>query len=141
MRKLLIIKSLILLTMTSVQAQQNDEQAIKSVITSFATAAETHDVNTMSDLLEDNFRVVLNQMFGSNKVTLLDKKTYLSMLADKKLGGDKSEITTKAIIISGNSGLVNTIFKGEKMTMQLFLHLVKTKDGEWKIVEDLPTVL
>lgn len=141
MKKLLIINTLMLLIMTNAHAQQNDEQAIKTVISSFAAAAENHDVTAMNNLLEENFRVVLNQMFGSDKVTLLDKKAYLGMLGEKKLGGDKNVIDTKSVTIIKNNAFANTVFKGEKMTMQLFLHMVKTKEGNWKIVEDLPTVL
>lgn len=141
MKKSVIICVLTLLAMTQTVAQTTDKQAVTAVVQQFATAADAQDTKAISLLLDDNFRVVVNRLFGSDKVAVLTKETYLAMMADKKLGGDKSEVQINSLEMQGNNAMVNTLFTGAKMKMQMFLHLVKNSEGEWKIVDDLPAIV
>ncbi len=138
--KQLILTLTLLMTMTHVKAANDDKTLVAHTVESFARAAENQSTSEMDLLLDDNFRVVMNQLFGSDKVTVMDKATYLNMLGEKKLGGDKAVVNTESINVNGNNAVVNTVFKSDKMSMRLYLLLAKDVSGTWKIVSDLPTI-
>lgn len=138
--KQLILTLTLLMTMAQAQAKNDDKAQVAQTVESFAKAAEDQSTSEMDLLLDDNFRVVMNQLFGSDKVTVMDKATYLNMLGEKKLGGDKAVVKTESINVNGNNAVVNTVFKSDKMSMRLYLLLAKDVSGIWKIVSDLPTI-
>lgn len=138
--KQLILTLTLLMTMAQAQAKNDDKAKVVETVESFAKAAEHQSTSEMNLLLDDNFRVVMNQLFGSDKVTVMDKTTYLNMLGEKKLGGDKAVVKTESINVNGNNAVVNTVFKSDKMSMRLYLLLAKDVSGIWKIVSDLPTI-
>lgn len=141
MKKTIIIYILTTCFMTSVMANENERAAVKKTINAFATAADTRDIEGMDRILDENFRVVMNRLFGSDKVSILNKDAYITMLREKKLGGDKNEVAIHAVEIEGNNAYASTTFTGNKLTMKLYLHLVRSEAGTWHIVDDLPSII
>jgi Putative lumazine-binding len=139
------ISSLILITfitMTTTLAQtKNEEAAIKQTIEKFVLAADKQDDKALDMILDVNFRLSLNQMFGSKDVVNLNKEAYLSKIKAKEFGGDKREIKIEHLLILNNNASLQATFKGAKMTVLTFIQLVKTHEGEWKILNDLPSIL
>ncbi len=136
---LTIILTLTVLNMTA--QNQNDEKAIKETITKFAHSADQQDEQALELLLDNNFRLSLNQMFGATAVILMDKEGYLSKIRAKEFGGDKREVKIEDLVIINKNASVKATFKGEKMTIVTLLQLIKSANGEWKILNDLPQVL
>lgn len=142
------MKTMILLSWLSVLAVGNlnvttgtsDAQQVLSVVEQFMQNADAQNVQAMEKLLHSDYRAVLNQLFGSDAVSLLDKSTYLKLLESKKIGGDKRSLTVHTLDVQGNNAMVKARFAGQKATFVSYLLLVKDKGGKWLIVSDMPGV-
>jgi ketosteroid isomerase-like protein len=139
-KKSLTILVFILSTITLMAQKSETTKTVKETITKFAKAADEQDSAALSIVLDENFRLTLNQLFGSTTTTIIDKKMYLEKIAAKEFGGDKREVTIDNVVIVGNNASAQATFKGAKMTIVTLLQLLKTSDGKWKIVNDLPAV-
>lgn len=132
--------SLFALIATGSFAQSNDKQAIKQTITEFSKAGDASDVDKLATYLDDNYRVVMNRLFGSTKVTVLSKDAYLEKIKKKEFGGDKREINIESITLNGTTASAKVSFAGSKMTFVSILTLIKDKNDQWKIVTDVPVL-
>jgi ketosteroid isomerase-like protein len=117
-----------------------DEQAIRNTITQFAKAGDKNDAKALEVLLDSNYRIVMNQLFGSPGVVIMDRATYIEKIRTKEYGGEKRTVTIESITINGNTASAKVVMKGTKMTFVSLFELVKGSDGQWKIVSDMPTI-
>jgi hypothetical protein len=139
--KILTSIACLLITTSTIMAQQNKEEMnVRQTITNFAHAADVQDDKALELLLDDNFRLVLNQLFGNKGIAVVTKQDYLAKIKAKEFGGDKREVTILNLTLSGNNAGAQAIFKGSKFTVVTFLQLIKTSEGEWKILNDLPEI-
>jgi hypothetical protein len=117
--KILTTITLLIITTSTIMAQQKKEEMnVKQTITNFANAADVQDDKALELLLDNNFRLVLNQMFGNKGIAIITKQDYLAKI----------------------NAAAQAIFKGIKFTVVTFLQLIKTSEGEWKIINDLPEI-
>jgi hypothetical protein len=131
--------TLILISMTSVLAvAQSDKVLIEQTVNQFAKAGDQRDVTQLKTLLHDDFRIAMNRLFGSEKVDLLTKPTYIKMMEDGKLGGDNRIVKIQSVDITENNAAVKVSLKGKALTFQSYYHLVKNVAGQWQIINDLP---
>lgn len=133
---------LLILSLLAINAQGQNEptKLITETITQFAKAGDTYDVQTLDKLLDNNYRVVMNRLFGSADVNIMDKTTYLSNISSKTFGGDTRTIDFQSIEITGNTAFVKVKLKGNKMTVISSMLLVEDQSGSWKIVSDMPVI-
>lgn len=122
-------------------AQQDDYQAIEKVIYAFSKAGDQQDAKRMESLLHSEYRVVMNQLFGSSSVAVLPRAAYLSKIKAKEFGGDSREVSIEHLDVNGNNAVARVRQKGSKLTMVSHLQLVKNADGNWQLVADIPTVI
>ncbi len=120
---------------------KNDDKAIEEVIAKFARAADAQDVPALDGLLDAHYRIVMNQLFGSPDVVVMDRATYLAKIKSKEFGGEKRKVEIQQIVLNGNTAIAKVSFKGQKMTFVSLLQFVRTKDGAWKVVNDMPVVI
>ena len=59
------------------QAQQVEVTAVRQTILSMAKAADQSNATELDQYLDTNYRVVMNQLFGSTEVSILSKAVYL----------------------------------------------------------------
>ncbi len=123
------------------QAQDPSVEQIKKTISQFATAADYQDPIIMEEVLDANFRVVMNGLFGSEGVAIMTREEYLSKIKNKEFGGEKRELTIANVTINGKTANALVTFRVSKMTFVSTLLLVLTTDGRWKLVADLPSVI
>ena len=123
------------------QGQETGVEEVKKTVMQFATAADYQDPIILEDVLDTNFRVVMNRLVGSDGVTIMPREVYLAKIKNKEFGGDKREVTISNVTINGNTANALVSFKGSKMTFVSTLLLVLTKEGKWKLVADLPNVI
>lgn len=141
MKNVILLSLLSMLGIYQLQAQTSDERAIKKVIVEFMIAGDQNDTPKLDNCLDDNYRVVMNQLFGSTEVMVIPKSVYLQKIKSKEWGGDKRTADIQKITINGNTAMAKVVFKGEKMTFNSLMTLVKDVDGKWKLVSDVPVVV
>ena len=82
----------------------------------------------------------MNRLFGSEVVSVMNKTDYLAKIESKEYGGDKRQVEVKSILINGTTASVNVLFKGEKMTFNSIMIMVKDKNDDWKLISDTPMI-
>lgn len=124
------------------QAGESSEQtSIEAVIKAFASAGDHQDADALEKVLDVNYRIVMNQLFGSSQVIVMSREAYLAKIKTKEFGGDQRQISIESLSINGNTASAKVHMEGSKMTFVSLLSLVKNAQGEWKLVQDLPTIL
>ncbi len=90
MKKVMYVSMIALLTAMSCMAQSSEEKSVKSTITAFSKAGDTNDAEALADYLDPNYRIIMNQLFGSTEVSILPRAVYLDKIKSKEFGGDPS---------------------------------------------------
>lgn len=126
---------------SNIQAQANDLEAIEQTIVAFMEASDASDATKLGSYLDDNYRIVMNRLFGSNEVSIMPKSIYLEKIKSKEFGGDDRSLTIHSITINGTTALAKASFKGKKMTFVSLLSLVKNDKGNWLLINDMPMIL
>lgn len=122
------------------KAQTNDVKDVTEVIKAFSKAGDENDSKKLATYLDNNYRIVMNRLFGSESVSIMDKSTYLEKIESKEYGGDKRELTIENIVINGITASAKVTFNGEKLTFVSIIVLIKNKEGKWKLISDIPIV-
>jgi len=129
-----------LFTFSTVFGVDNEEKAVKEAVKLFSQSADLQNTNNMNKVLHKNFRAVLNQLFGSKEVSITDKETYLALLKDKKIGGDKRKVSFESVDIYGKNASVKAVFDGNALKFSTYILLVKTAEGKWQVINDMPII-
>ena len=136
--KALIIFLFTISSITMLNAQNSQDQSIKKVILAFAKAGDTNNAEDLNIYLDDNYRVVMNRLFGSNDVTVMSRDMYIEKIRSKEFGGDSRTVKFHSITVNGNTASVRVTMTGTKMTFHSILNLIQNKDGQWKLISDMP---
>ena len=121
-------------------AESADEQKIKETIIGFSKAGDQNNADLLATYLDENFRIVMNRLFGSNTVSIMPRSVYLEKIRIKEFGGDDREVTINQTVINGNCASVHATLVGGKMTMKTIFSLIKTGNGQWKLISDMPFI-
>ena len=116
------------------------EQTIQDTVLKFATAIEQNNESKLDDLLHKNFRVVANRYPTPDVTTILDKMTYLKLIAAKKIGGKAYEVDIRSINIEEHTATVVAKFTAQGSFMNLTLLLVQSLEGDWEIITDMAII-
>lgn len=127
-------------TVFGCSAQQNETKKIEKVITAFSKAGDENDAENLAKYLADDYRVVMNRLFGSKEVSILPKSVYLDKIKSKEYGGDVRILTIENVLINGTTASAKVTFKGTKITFVSLIILVKDLEGNWKLISDVPMV-
>lgn len=121
-------------------AQDLDKKAITKTIETFSKAADRNDAVKLETVLDHNYRIIMNRLFGSTDVIVMNKATYLEKIKSKEYGGDKRELSIQDIMINGNTANAKVEFKGTKMTFCSILTFIKDSKNNWKLIQDVPII-
>jgi len=141
MKKYILIGLVSFLVWGSLQAQHKEEEAVKATVTAFAKAADDNDATLLDNYLDENYRIVMNRMFGSKQVDVMPKAVYLEKIRSKEFGGDDRQLKFDLVIINGNTAMAKVVFTGSKMSFTSVLNLVKNEGGDWKLVNEIPVLI
>ena len=141
MSKVLFLSLIGLMSLFSVHLEEDDKSAITKVITEFSLAGDNSDISSLSELLNEHYRITMNQLFGSTEVSVMNKATYLQMIGQKKFGGDKRVIEIKSIEVHGNNAFAHVHLNGLKANFTSVFGLVKTADKNWQLISDTISIL
>jgi hypothetical protein len=145
MKKQLLTIITITLASAWCQAQTSNKQhmnmkKIEQTIHAFAKAGDAQDAEQLDKLLDPNYRVVMNRLFGSTEVSVLPRSVYMDKIKAKEFGGDNREVRIDEVIINHTIATAKATFIGEKMTFISNLQLIQNNQGDWKLVSDIPYV-
>lgn len=141
MKKLTLVAFISLIASSIGCAQTSEIKAIEKTITAFSKAGDENNANELEKYLDDNHRIVMNRLFGSQEVTVMLKSVYVDKIRNKEFGGDTRKLTIANVIVNGSTANAKVTFQGSKMTMVSLITLVKNSDGVWKIISDVPVII
>jgi hypothetical protein len=141
MKTKMMIGLMSLMTGVVGRASTDDLKAIEQVIRLFAKAGDQNNADELEKYLDTNYRIVMNQLFGSAEVTVMTREVYLEKIRTKEFGGDTREVTIESITLNGKTAVAKVIFKGTKMTFVSMISLVQDQQGLWKLISDTPVIL
>jgi len=137
MKQILIVCFLSVFTLGAQAQNSNAMTQLETTIHAFASAADNSDVKALDQLLDVNYRIVMNRLFGSKTASIMDKATYLEKIETKVFGGDKRTVNIRNMNINGTVATAEVEMVG-KMTVVSLLQFIQTADGQWKLVSDMP---
>lgn len=140
MKTKMIFGAIALLFTATLMAQKNEEQAIEKTIRAFAKAGDENNSEELAMYLDANYRIAMNQLFGSTEVAIMPRAMYLEKIRTKEFGGDNRKVLIYNVLINGNTACALVTLEGEKMSMRSIITLVLGKNGSWKIVGDMPVI-
>ena len=140
MKSTILISTIVLFFTISCNAQSSDQEAIKETIMTFSKAGDVNDPDKLATCLDENYRVVMNRLFGSTEVAIMTKDVYLEKIRTKEYGGDTRTVKIGPITLNGTTASTKVSFEGTKMTFVSILTLVRDGDNQWKIIGDLPVL-
>lgn len=120
--------------------KNSDTEAIVKTVEQFVKNADKRDIKGVDAVLHSNFRAIVNRLFGSEEVSIMDKALYLDLLKQGKIGGDERKIMIESIHFEGNNAFVKATLDGKKSVFHTFIQLVEEVSGEWKIISDMPNI-
>ena len=146
MKKQLIIAAISMLGIFGCQAQSETKsiiemKKIKATIHAFGEAGDQQNVAQLDKLLNSNYRIVMNRLFGSEEVSVMPRSVYMDKIRSKEFGGDKREVIIENIIVNNTLASAKVTMKGETMTFVSCLQLIQKADGEWQLISDMPYVV
>ena len=121
--------------------QKEEVSAVKKVIESYAQNGDAQNPEALNSLLDENFRVIMNRMFGSSEVSVMPKSVYLDKIRAKEFGGDQRKVSIEEVIINGETASAKVTFEGSKMSFVSLFQFVKNADGNWLIINELPRLI
>ncbi|MCI4667234.1 MAG: nuclear transport factor 2 family protein [Bacteroidia bacterium] len=127
------------LTLSST-AQSPEQKQIKKTILAFSKAGDKQDAAALEKLLDGNYRIVMNQLFGSKEVAVMPRTVYLDKIRKGEFGGDKRTVDVEEVLVNGNTATAKVAYKGEKMSFSSFIVLVKDVNESWKLISEVPVM-
>ena len=118
----------------------NNSKNIQQAITDFVKGGDTSDVNLLSTVLHDHFRVTSNLFMGTTGVTIIDKEKYLSNIREGIFGGSPREMIIESIDESETVAMVKLRLESAENSFISYNSLVLDTDNEWKIINNLAVV-
>jgi hypothetical protein len=140
MNKSLFLFAMLSCLTLSLFAQSQTEQAVKSAVEQFSSAADQSDASRLDKLLHPEFRIAMNRMFGSEELVLMPKALYLEKIRSQEFGGQPRTLVITDVQVMGTTASVSAVFKGSAMNFHSYLTLVQDATGRWQIVQDVPVV-
>ncbi|MEM9052521.1 MAG: nuclear transport factor 2 family protein [Bacteroidota bacterium] len=141
MKKYILTLTIMLATFLAAFSQSSEQKLITKTIEMFSKAGDEQDADKLEALLNENYNVVMHQLFGSETTSLLPRAAYIEKIRNKEFGGDTRTITVEHMEVNGSTAVAKVLLKGSKMTVRSLFTLVKTKKGAWQLVSDMPVIV
>jgi hypothetical protein len=141
MKRSALIFSIFLMMAISSFGQTTDQEAIRQTIKTFAKAGDTQNVDDFESILDENYQVIMNRLFGSEHTVIMPRSDYLAKIKAKEFGGGKRSVTIEHIELNGNTAVAKVLLKGSEISFRSLISLVQSANGTWQIVSDMPVVI
>lgn len=138
MKTIILCSSLLFFIAWSSIASSDNESAVKKTILDFSKAGDANNTEKLDKILHSDYRIIMNRLFGSKEVSIMNKAQYIKKIESKEWGGDKRVVNVETIIFNENSASAIVAYKGEKMSWKSIIHLVNSENNEWLIISETP---
>ncbi len=134
------MKTRILITLISLLAftlnAQTDKHQMETALTNYIKAGDENNASSLQTYLHPTFRVSLYDK-AKDKISTLDRDTYINFIDTKKFGGYPRTINIQSIQHIGNhmATIQVTLTSPNKPTLKNFYSLVK-EQGKWLVLQD-----
>jgi len=118
----------------------NNTEKILQAITDFIKGGDNSDVNLLSAVLHNHFRVTSNLFMGTTGVTIIDRQKYLSNIREGIFGGSPREMIIESIDESETVAMVKLRLESAENSFISYNSMVLDTDNEWKIINNLAVV-
>ena len=125
---------------SSKEEQDPDQAAVLTAVQNFLTAGDEQSTDQLETVLHPSFRILINQFKGGPDVTLIDRTTYLNMIAAKQLGGDPRSSETLSVEIVGNLAFVRAKVQNSVLQFDTLYTLILDTNGKWWLAAEAPFV-
>ncbi|MEO1257208.1 MAG: nuclear transport factor 2 family protein [Bacteroidota bacterium] len=139
LRTMIVIASMLACFAGTAQ-DQLDLANIETVVQNFARFGDQQNADGLDGILHPEYRAVVNRLFGSPEASLMNKATYLQLVRDKKIGGDERQVFLLSVDVVNNNASVKAIFEGKQLRFTTFISLIKSEEGKWLVVGDMPDI-
>lgn len=136
----MLIISLLVIGTPPKEKHLSDLEKIATAIHEFASAADQRDLKKMDQVLHKDYRSVVNRLFGSKEVSIMDKALYLDLLKQEKIGGDQRTVEINSIDMIGNNAVAQVTLNGKELIFLTFIQLVKDTNDQWLVISDMPKI-
>ena len=109
-----VLMFLVLFSVVGFSQQKTDEKDIERTILLFAKLGDQQDADGLENLLDTNFRIVMNQLFGSEEIMVMSREVYLGKIRKKEFGGDQRKVRVHHTALNGNIAASRVSYEGEK---------------------------
>ncbi len=140
MKSILLVISLLVIGNPAEKKKGKDLEKISEAIHHFVSAADQRNSAEMDKVLHKDFRAVVNRLFGSTEVSIMNKTLYLDLLKQGKIGGDNRTVEINSVNLEGNNAVVRASFSGKELKFNTFIQLVKDTEGHWSLISDMPLI-
>lgn len=143
MRVFLLISMTVFLFSTMSCAQTNNkkmEKAVKATFMEYVKGADQSDATALEAVLHPDFRSAVNQLFGADGVSVMDKATYLELTKTKKIGGTKRKIEIEQVDINNSIATIKAVLTSDELKFTGYYSLVQDKAGKWWVLQDMPVI-
>ncbi len=117
----------------SAPALGSDSLEIKKVIARYVQGAAKQDAAEVGSAFHSDYRVVVK---APEKVMVLSREAYLSLLKEKKIGGNARTHTVSNIRVQEGMATAEVEIEEEKSRFFDNLSLIKAESG-WKLMHNL----
>ena len=140
MKSIFLTFSLLIIGLPADDNISVDLEKISKAVHDFSSSADQRDIKNMDKILHKDYRAVVNRLFGSEEVSVMNKSLYLDLLKQEKIGGDSRSVEIQSIDVEENNAVVRATFTGKELIFTTFIQLVKDVEGNWLIISDLPRI-
>ena len=117
-----------------------DLTKINETIQAYSLAGDQRDIARLDTILHPQYRSLVHRALGGADLNVMDKVSYLQLMADKKIGGDTRKLHILHVDVNGNVAQVKVILQGSVLKFTTYISLVKMTDDNWQIVGDMPQI-
>lgn len=108
--------------------------AIQQTIRAFAQSSDRSQADVLDGLLHPDFRVVFSMAAGG-KPTTLDRKQYLQMVRDGKVGGAQRQVALSSISVANGFAQGTALMDRPDASFQGVYSLIQ-RDGQWLLLQE-----
>jgi hypothetical protein len=108
--------------------------AVQQTIRAFAQGSDSSQADALDSLLHSDFRVVFSMAPGG-KPTTLDRKQYLQMVRDGKVGGAQRQVALSSISVANGFAQGTALMDRPDASFQGVYSLIQ-RDGQWLLLQE-----